>query len=76
MPSNWYTEELQKAILGYRETIAALEDIKRNVKPCERSAQWWEEADARIRHLKQSITALQNVLRRTQAENSSDVLKV
>ena len=76
MLSNWYMEELQKAILGYRETIAALEDIKRNVKPCERSAQWWEEADTRIRHLKQSITALQSVLRSPQTENSSDALKV
>jgi hypothetical protein len=62
MPSNWYIEELQKAILGYGETIAALEDIKQNVRPCDRSAQWWEAAEARIRHLKQSITALQNIL--------------
>jgi chromosome segregation ATPase len=76
MLSNWYMEELQKAILGYRETIAALEDIKRNLKPCERNAQRWEEADARIRHLKQSITALQSVLPSPQAENSSDPLKV
>ena len=75
MLSNWYMEELQKAILGYRETIATLEDIKRNVNPCERSAQWWEEAEVRIRHLKQSITALQDVLRSPQVANSGDIRK-
>jgi hypothetical protein len=76
MVSNWYIEELQKAISGYGETIAAIEDIKRNVKPCDRSALWWEAAEARIRHLKQSITALQNVLGSPQAENSGNILKV
>jgi hypothetical protein len=75
MLSNWYMEELQKAILGYRETIAALEDIKRNVKPFEKNSQWGEAAEARIRHLKQSITALQNILGSTLPENSGDVLK-
>ena len=62
MLSNWYMEELQKAILDYRETIAELEHIKRNVRSGERSEQWWESTETRIRHLKQSITSLENSL--------------
>lgn len=60
MRSNWYMAELQKAILDYRETIAALEQIKRNARPGERSELWWEETEIRIQHLKQSITSLEN----------------
>lgn len=62
MLSYSYIGELQKAVSGYRETIAAPEDIKRNVRRCEKSELWWEEADTRIHHLKQSITSLEHFL--------------
>lgn len=60
MRSNWYNEELQKAISDYRETIAALEDIKKNVQHRDRDDTWWEQTDARILRLKQSIASLEN----------------
>lgn len=60
MRSNWYNEELQKAILDYRETIAALEDIKKNVLHLDRDDTWWEQTEARILKLKQSIASLEN----------------
>lgn len=62
MQSNWYNEELQKVILGYRETIAALEDKKRNVQPWDRSELWWAQLESQIQHLKQTITALEDYL--------------
>ena len=62
MRSNWYNEELEKAILGYRETIAALEDIKRNVQTWDRSDLWWDQLETQIQHLKQSIAALEDCL--------------
>ena len=62
MQSNWYNEELQKAILGYRQTIAALEDIKRNVQPWDRSELWWDQLETQIQHLKRSIASLEDFL--------------
>ncbi len=63
MQSIWYKDELQKAILGYRETIAGLEAMKQSFRPCDRNDLWWEESDARILHLNQSIASLENFLR-------------
>ena len=60
MQSNWYNEELQKAILGYRGTIAALEHIKKNVNHCDRDDFWLKQAEARILQLKKSIASLEN----------------
>ena len=62
MRSNWYNEELLKAILGYGETIAALEDVKLNVKHCERSELWWDQLETQIQHLKKSIASLEDYL--------------
>ena len=76
MLSNWYVEELQNAILGYRQAITALEDLKRNVKPREKNSQWWAAVEAQILHLKQSITVLQEVLHSLHPENSDEILKV
>jgi prefoldin subunit 5 len=60
--SNWYNEELQKAILGYRDTIAALENMKKGVQPWDRSELWWDQLERQIQHLKQSIASLEDVL--------------
>ena len=60
MRSNWYNEELQKAISGYRETIAALEQAKQDVQPWDRSDLWWDQLERQIQHLKQSIVALED----------------
>ena len=62
MRSNWCNEELQKAILGYRETIAELEGIKRDVQNWERSKLWWDQLERQIQHLKQSVASLENYL--------------
>ena len=62
MRSNWYNGELQKAILGYRETIAELECIKRDVQHWERSELWWDQLERQIQHLKQSVALLENYL--------------
>lgn len=62
MRSNWYNEELQKAILGYRQTIAELEGIKRNVPNWERSELWWDQVERQIQHLKQTAASLENYL--------------
>ncbi len=49
MRSNWYNEELQKAISGYRETIAALEEMKKDVQPWDRSLSlWWDHLSGRF----------------------------
>ena len=60
MRSNWYNEELQKAILGYRETIAALENVKKDVQSWDRSELWWDQLERQIQHLKQSIVSLED----------------
>ena len=62
MRSNWYNEELQKAILGYREMIASLEDHKKDVQPWDRSALWWDQLERQIQHLRQSIVSLEDYL--------------
>ncbi len=62
MRSNWYNEELQKAISGYRQTIAELEDAKKNVQRWDRSELWWDQVDSQIQHLKQSIASLEGFL--------------
>jgi|APDOM4702015248_1054824.scaffolds.fasta_scaffold1347007_2 prefoldin subunit 5 len=62
MRSNWHTEELQKTILGYRETIAALEAIKENVRPWDRSELWWDQLETQIQHLKRSVASLEDYL--------------
>lgn len=62
MRSNWYNEELQRAILGYRETIAALESVKKDVQPWDRSELWWDQLEKQIQHLKQSIASLEDFL--------------
>ena len=61
MQSNWYNEELQKAISGYRETIAALEEIQMNINPTDRAELLWGAAEARILQLKKSIASLENL---------------
>jgi hypothetical protein len=60
MRSNWYNEELQKAISGYRETIGSLENIKKDVQPWDRSELWWDQLERQIQHLKQSIASLED----------------
>lgn len=60
MRSNWYNEELQKAILGYHETIVALENAKKDVQPWDRSELWWDQLERQIQHLKQSIASLED----------------
>ena len=62
MRSNWYNEELQKTILGYRETIAALEVSKENVRPWDRSELWWDQLEAQIQHLKRSVASFEDYL--------------
>jgi hypothetical protein len=76
MLSDWHVKELQKAISGYRETIASLEDIKVNVRPCDRNETWRSATEARILHLKQSITSLKNILGIIQIANPPVIRKI
>ena len=62
MRSNWYIEELGKAIAGYRETIAGLEGMKNHIRRGDRDELWWQQADAQIRHLRRSIASLEKFL--------------
>jgi hypothetical protein len=55
-------EELERAIAGYREQIATLEDIKLNAKPNEKNAPVSVDAEIRIQRLKRSIASLENFL--------------
>lgn len=71
MRSNWYNEELQRAILGYRETIAALESVKKDVQPWDRSELWWDQLEKQIQHLKQSIASLEDFLGTTSIRRES-----
>ena len=62
MRSDWYIQELRKAILGYRETIASLEETKRNIRPCDKNGMWCKAAENRIQHLKESLASLERLL--------------
>jgi prefoldin subunit 5 len=62
MRSNWYNEELQKAISGYRETIATLENAKKDVQSWDRNELWWDQLERQIQHLKQSIASLEDFM--------------
>ena len=72
MRSNWYDHELQKAILGYRDTIAGLEETKQNVPRRDRSELWWDQLETQIQHLKKSIASLEDFLGGTSDRPASD----